>query len=521
MTKKPASFISQILIYGSGLALNYGIGFILLPIYSRLMPTAQYGILEILNRTIEIVSLLLLTQYGITYIRFFRDKADEEYRRRVTSTSIYVVTLIAGATAIGMILLRTPLSQLLFTTPEHGDYVVLVAVRYVFDMSFIVPLLYYQASEQPAKYIIISTARFATTLVLNIALLTVMDDKVAAVLWAQIVSVAIFALTVGVWVFFRSARAFDALLTKQILKFTWSFSFLGLYGFVISSGDRFVLNRYCGESAVGVYSAGYRVAQMLSVVVFSPIVRAWSPRLVEQLRSADGPRQLARLTTSSMLLYCGLGLALSIYARELVSLFLGPNYYPCYSMVPIIVLAYFFQGFSVFVDGGIFYSKKTHLKIWHWVTTAVCIGLYFLLIPRYCSIGAAWAVVGANVVLAGINWYIAVRVYPMRYEFGKLSKMLVAAAALYMANYVLEILQLKYLADVTVVLELCSSWWYLIVVCFFKLPLLVAFVGIIHWLGLIEPEDRNRLKDFIRHIARKFASGTRNWLRLKMDSDNA
>ncbi len=238
------------------------------------MPTDQYGTLEILNRTIEIVSLLLLTQYGITYIRFFRDKPDEDYRKRVTSTSMYVVVAIALLVATAMALLRVPLSQLLFNSPDFGLYIVLVAIRYVLDMGFVVPFLYYQATEQPKKYIIISTTRFATTLLLNIAFLTMMDDKVAAVLWAQIVSVAVFALTIGVWVFWKSARVLDRHLTGQILKFTWSFSFLGLYSFVIASGDRFVLNEYCGKSEVGVYSAGYRIAQVLSVLIFSPILRA-------------------------------------------------------------------------------------------------------------------------------------------------------------------------------------------------------------------------------------------------------
>ncbi len=506
---KPASFLSQVLIYGSGLVLNYGIGFILLPIYSRLMPTDQYGTLEILNRTIEIVSLLLLTQYGITYIRFYRDKPDLEYQRRVTSTSIYVVSLIALLVAIVMALLRVPLSQLLFETPDCGHYIVLVAIRYVLDMSFIVPFLYYQATEQPAKYIVISSTRFATTLILNIVLLTLMDDKVAAVLWAQILSVAVFALTVGVWVFLKSARIIDRVLAGQILKFTWSFSFLGLYAFIISSGDRFVLNEYCGKSAVGVYSAGYRIAQVLSVLIFSPILRAWSPRMVEQLRSEDGPRQLARLTTYSMLAYCGAGLALSIYARELVSIFVGPSYIACYTIVPIIVLAYLFQGFSSFVDGGIFYSKKTHLKIWHGVTAAVCIGLYFLLIPRYCGMGAAWAAVGAYIVLAAINWYIAIRVYPMRFEFGKLSKMLVFGVALYLANYLLEQYEVIYFEQWRVAGRLVYPWMYLATVGVLKLPLLLIFVALVNWTGVLEPEDKGRLKEILGRLKDKVTPGNR------------
>ena len=506
---KSPSFLSQILIYGSGLALNYGIGFILLPIYSRLMPTDQYGTLEILNRTIEVVSLLLLTQYGITYIRFFRDKPDEDHQKRVTSTAQYVVVLIAIAIAALMTLLQKPLSQLLFETPDFGYYIVLVAVRYVLDMSFVVPFLYFQATEQPGKYIGISSARFTLTLILNIVLLSVMEDKVAAVLWAQILSVGVFAATIGLWVFLRSARVMDIVLTKQILKFTWSFSFLGLYAFVISSGDRFVLNEYCGKGEVGVYSAGYRIAQVLSVLVFSPIVRAWSPRMVEQLRSSEGPKQLARLTTYSMLAYCAAGLALSIYARELVSVLVGADYFGCYVFVPVIVLGYLFQGFSTFVDGGIFYSKKTHLKIWHGVTTAVCIGLYFLLIPVYCGMGAAWASVGAYIVLAAINWYISIRVYPMSYEFGKLSRMLVVAVGLYLVNYWFEQHEMIYWGYWRDLARISYPWLYLLVMGVLKLPLLLAFLALVNVLGIVESEDKERLKDLLKKLKEKVSPGNR------------
>lgn len=336
-----------------------------------------------------------------------------------------------------------------------------------------------------------------------------MDDKVAAVLWAQIVSVAVFSLTIGLWVFWKSARVLDRQLTGQILKFTWSFSFLGLYSFIIASGDRFVLNEYCGKSEVGVYSAGYRIAQVLGVFIFSPILRAWSPRMVEQLRSPEGPRQLARLTTYSMLAYCAAGLALSIYARELVWILVGPDYQACYIIVPIVVLGYLFQGFSSFVDGGIYYTKKTHLKIWHGITAAVCIGLYFALIPNYCGIGAAWASVGTYIVLALINWYISIRVYPMRYELGKFANMLVIAAGLYIANYVIEQNELKYFSEWRTIGQMSYPWLYLVVIGLVKLPLFLAFLALVNWLRIVEPEDKERIKEILRKMKDKVTPGSK------------
>ena len=375
---KSASFLSQIVIYGLGLALNYGISFILLPLYTRLMPEAVYGRLEILNRTMEIISLLLLTQYGITYIRFYRDRTDAEYRRLVTSTCIYVALLVAGVIALVIGALSVSLSTSLFGTAEYSSYFVLCAARYFLQMAFVVPFLYFQATEQPTKYIIVSASSFATTLALNIVLLYTMADKVAAVLWAGMLGSGIFVLTVGVAVFLRSAKKLDLAISKQIVKFSWSFTFLGVFSFLMNSGDRFFLNRFCGAAEVGVYSAGYKIAQALSTFVFSPTIRAWTAKMVDVLRRPDGTRLLARLTTYALLLYAALGLTVSIYSREIVSVIMDRRYFAAYTIIPIVILAYAGDGLQMFMDSSFYYTKKTYLKMWHGISTDHLSGALFL-----------------------------------------------------------------------------------------------------------------------------------------------
>jgi O-antigen/teichoic acid export membrane protein len=503
-TKTP-SFLNQILIYGLGLALNYGISIILLPLYSRLMPTEEYGVLEILNRTIEIASLLLLTQYGITYIRFFRDQTDEDYRRRVTSTSMYVIFIISGFIGIALILLRGALSEILFQSPDYAPYIVLGSVRYFAEMSFLVPFLYYQATEQPGKYIIISSSRFAATLGLNIVLLYSMDDKIAAVLWASIVSTMAYVLTVGVWVFTRSAMRFDWGIAKQIIKFTWSFTFLGLYGFIFTNGDRYFINEYCGKSQVGLYSAAYKIGMVLSTFIFSPILRAWNAKMVDVLRQPDGTRYLARLTTFAVLLYVSAGLVISIYSREIVSVVMDPRYFGCYVVIPVILLAYGFQGASSFVDSGIYYTKTTYLKIWHWTTAVVCIALYLLLIPSFCMMGAAWAAVGTFFVFAALTWYLSNRALPTEYEFGKLLRIGLTAVALYAINYQLESYEHAHFMYLRLAAQLAYPWTYLLILSVIKAPLLLVFAALMKFMHILEPEDKARLKEFYQSLRSRFS----------------
>ena len=198
-----------------------------------------------------------------------------------------------------------------------------------------------------------------------------------------------------------------------------------------------------------------------------------------------------------------------MYARELVWIMVGPDYQACYVIVPVVVLGYLFQGFSSFVDGGIYYTKKTHLKIWHGVTTAVCVGLYFALIPNYCGMGAAWASVGTYFVLALINWYISIRVYPMRYELGKFVNMTVIAVGLYAANLVIEQNELKYFGEWRIIGQFSFPWLYTLVISFVKLPLLLAFVALVNWLRIVEPKDKERLKDVLRKLKEKVTPGNK------------
>lgn len=503
---KQKSFLSQILIYGLGLGLNYGIGFILLPVYSRLMVEADYGRLEVLNRTMEIVSLLFLTQYGITYIRFFRDKTEEQYRRLVTSTCIYVVLIVAGAMTAAISALAIPVSNGLFMSPDYAHYVVLSALRYLMQMAFVVPFLYFQATEQPTKYIIISAASFTTTLTLNIVLLYQMADKVAAVLWASILGSGVFVLLVGIPVFWRSARRLDLGISWQIVKFSWSFTFLGFLSFVMNSGDRLILNRYFGAAEVGIYSAGYKVAQALSTFVFSPTIRAWTAKMVDTLRQPEGVKFLARLTTYALLLYSFLGLAASVYSREIVSVFVDRRYFACYTIVPLVVLAYAGDGLQMFMDSAFYYTKKTYLKMWHGFTTAICLGLYFILIPRYGMLGAAWATIVAYAFFVGLSWYLSNRILPTPYESGKMAKILASGVAVYLLNLALE----RYEADHYFVLStatmLSSKWTYVFIMGVLKAPLIWLYAALLHALHVLEKEDKKRIWEFIDGLRSKFGA---------------
>ena len=94
-------------------------------------------------------------------------------------------------------------------------------------------------------------------------------------------------------------------------------------------------------------------------------------------------------------------------------------------MVPIILLAYLFNGIYVNLQAGMYIAEKT--KYFPVVTGAgalVNVAANLLLIPRLGIIGAALATLASYMVMAAVLHHFAQKYYPIAYEYGKLAKML-------------------------------------------------------------------------------------------------
>ena len=240
---------------------------------------------------------------------------------------------------------------------------------------------------------------------------------------------------------------------------------------------------------------------------------------VDVLRSDNGTRYLARLTTFSTLLYAAAGFALSVYARELVGVFLDREYQEAYRIVPLVTLAYGFDGVQMLFDTGVYYSKKTYLKLWHGITAAVCVGLYLWLIPEYCMLGAAWATVGTYLVFAILTWIMSQREMPVSYEFGKLARILLISVGVYMLNYLFETYEATNLMYLRVAGELAYPFLSLVVVCILKLPLLLLFAFLVLISRILEPDDEERIQKFYNDLKERIPFINRGQSRPDLDTD--
>lgn len=166
---------------------------------------------------------------------------------------------------------------------------------------------------------------------------------------------------------------------------------------VLSSTDRFVLDAWLGEAAVGAYHASYSIANRTLDVLFLWLGTAGQPALVMALERGGVERlKAAAREQLSTFLLVGLPAAagVALVARPLSEVLIGEELRTAAAGVtPWIALSALLFGLTAYYFGQAFtLGKKTRrLLMAMAVPAGLNVILNLILVPRFGLMGAAWA----------------------------------------------------------------------------------------------------------------------------------
>src|SRR6185436_2866487 len=191
---------------------------------------------------------------------------------------------------------------------------------------------------------------------------------------------------------------------------------------------------FATRADVGLYHVGYTFGQAVKFgsSAFEP---AWQPFVYAQLREPEAPRTLARVATYAFGGFVALALAVALLGPEALKLLTpdNPAFWAAGPFIPVVALAYLLHGVFLLTSIGIGISKKAgYYPLVTAVAAAVNIGADLWLIPRWGSMGAAWATVLAYGTMALVGFVLSQRLYPVPFEWMRLFGFAAAAAAIWL-----------------------------------------------------------------------------------------
>ncbi|MBZ5555298.1 MAG: oligosaccharide flippase family protein [Acidobacteriia bacterium] len=420
-------------VYGLGIVLMNAAGFLLIPLYARYLSTAEFGILEIIGRCVEISTIIFALWLGMTSLSFYSKETDEDRKNTAISTGLIPLLALSICSVIIFLALARPINHYFFGNDRYLYLFRMAGVIMFAELSSSVPMAYLQARMASGFYIGISLARLLSTLVLTIVAVVVLNMRLKGVILSNMIVGLSFAFILVGYTLYKTGHKFDWPMYKKMLTFGLPFVPGALFLFMLNNGDRFFIQRMLDSSSVGVYSLGYKLGTVGGTFVLGPFIKVWGPYMFKLDRDSEDRNAFGRYFLFLILAYCLVSLPLALFSREIIRIIAAPGYWEAYKIVPWSLVAYLFWTAAIFPDSAFYITGKTIYKpLVMGAAAALIFLLYWLLIPVYGIMGGAYATLICFAVYLGLTWFFAHRIYPVKYPLGKFAYVLGLGIALYL-----------------------------------------------------------------------------------------
>lgn len=424
MSGQTKSLGKQSAIYGAGIVVGKLASFLMLPVYTRFLTPADYGVLELLSMTIDVIGMIAGIGIGSAVFKFYSDAEGAPAKNRVISTAGISVALLGAVTAALGLLFAPLVTRTVIGEGTDPLYLRIFFLTYLFQSCEHVPMMLLRARQEAVRVVTLNVARLVLSLSLNIVFVVHFRMGVMGVLLSGLITGATMATGLSAYLLRLVGLHFSADRFRAMVRFGSPMVLWTLGSFVLVFSDRFFLNHYVGTAEVGIYSLGYKFAFILSALAFSPFEMVWDPHRFEVAKRSDAPEVYARVFLY-MNVAVGLGaLGISLFVRDFLGVMADPAFLPAYRIVPLLLLAQTFSHWVSYVTLGLFVSSNTRaLARISFLAVVATLALNFLLVSRWGILGATWATVAACALRFVWTYRSAQRHYPVPYGWGGVARL--------------------------------------------------------------------------------------------------
>lgn len=409
-----------------------GIGFLLIPVYTRYLSPEEYGVLAMLSIVATMAVVLPQSTLGPSLFRSYYDYDSAEGRALVVSTALYLVLLMSGAITIVGCLLSAPLSSIILRDPLYGGLLRVTFVSSFFGSVGVIIFAVFRARKWSKRYTVVSTLSFLVQLVCTIYLVVVLRTGVWGVLMGGLVGSVVTALIMLPLIRNDVRLAISPLEVKKLLGYGFPFVPEGLLAFAISSADRFFLEHYGSLTQVGLYSMGFKFGQIVQFLLFAPLSVVEPAMIFSVEKEADARQFYARLLTYALFVGLWLSLGISNLARDVIRIMATPPFWDAYRVVPLICLYFVLRGVRGLGSVGLALLRKTkYFPIAEAIGASTGVILMFVLVPRYGMRGAGIGMVASYLTVFAFRTLVARRFFVVEYEWVRIGKMIACAIIIY------------------------------------------------------------------------------------------
>ncbi len=438
MFSRIKSLAQHTAVYGMGDLLGRAVSILLVPIYARHLTPADNGILSLAFAFIGFSAVFYSLGLNPALVRLLSGKTDLD-KYRAAFSSAFLALFATGVILSSLVWINAEsLAHHILGSSDYSAIFELIAAVVLLDALSEPLFTLCRARQRSFHYAIVRVIQHTLQLGLTAYFIAGLGRGPIAVFEANLIS-SLFALIVMFPVGLRLIRpTFDMRALRELLHFGLPFGPSAFSFLIISLSDRFLIRFFLDLDDLGIYGITYKIGLPIFFVV-KAFRSAWAPAVLDETddeNTEDETRQMCARVTTYFTLFGIFGcLILATFAREIIVLIAGDNaetYLEGIRVVPLVGLAFFFHGLYIILTAGV-YAEGRAGSLPFIVGTGACanIVINIFLLPKIGFIAAAYSTLIAHVLMTVLLYLIVRRFYPVPYEYGRLGKICVAGAVVF------------------------------------------------------------------------------------------
>ncbi|MCR4655877.1 MAG: oligosaccharide flippase family protein [Lachnospiraceae bacterium] len=417
--KKTGGLIGSFIEYFYGNFVVLLLGFISLPLITRIMSTDEYGRTAMFSSAVSIIYIFAVLGLDQAYIRYFYKEGTDQ-RTLFFRCVRYPFMLIIVLSAV-YALFSSYFNDFLFgkTGTDITFLVIAYTVTSVFERFLFLNIRMEQNGKLYSNLNILSKVLY---IVFIFAFVYLLGDDFRVVLYSMTLPLVIVTVYLGIR-FKRlgrtAGRRAHLITDRELLRYGIPFLPMLLMEWLLSSMDKWSIKIFNDFSETGIYSAAMQIMTVIMTLKIT-FVAFWAPIAMEKYENEEeeaGKAFFKDIFDKVQFLCLCAAFGITIL-RGVIVLILGEGYRDAIRIIPFLTLMPILSMLFEMTGQGIKFKERVVYFNYASLTAIICnLTGNTLLVPRLRGVGAALATAVTYIVYFAIGTYFSEKCYKVGYDY--------------------------------------------------------------------------------------------------------
>ena len=331
------SLLKNTIIITIGKICTQMITFFLLPVYTAILSTEEYGVVDLLNTLVYLCIPIVTFQIEQALFRHLIDNRKNKSEIKNTISTTIITTIIQSIIYLIIFLIVAPFI--------HNDYKYFLVTNVTACIFSSIMLQISRGLGDNKKYAMGSFITAFTTVILNIVFIVWFKwgayGMLAASLIGNISSCIYILLTKKIYNYI-SIKSYS----KELLKKLWKYSIPlipnAISWWIFNSSDRIIVSSVLGIGQNGILSAAYKFSSVY-ITIYNIFNMTWTESASLHINDKDNSEFFSKIINTVLRLFTAICFGIIAFMPFIFPIMINEKFGEAYNQIPILMLSSLFN----------------------------------------------------------------------------------------------------------------------------------------------------------------------------------